>query len=100
MVIHGERRPISLRLISFLQMKISLRKLCQMYAVMTLNEGNLSSFEQCPFLSEFSDVFLEEFPGLPPKRESDFSIELNPGTKPISKAPYRMSIVELHELQV
>lgn len=38
MVIHGERRPVCLRLISFLQIKRILRKICQMYAVMTLNE--------------------------------------------------------------
>ena len=77
MVIHGERRPVrpvSLIIISFLQMKRNIRKICQMYAVMTLNEGEISSFEQYPFLSEFSDVFSEELLGLPPKQEIEFSI--------------------------
>ena len=34
MVIHGERRHVSLRIISFFQFKRSLRKKCQIYAVM------------------------------------------------------------------
>ena len=40
---------------------------------------------------EFSDVFLEELPGLPPHREIDFEIETIPGAAPISIAPYRMA---------
>jgi hypothetical protein len=39
-------------------------------------------------------------PGLPPKRDIDFSINLMPGAAPVSKAPYRMSIPELKELQL
>ncbi|XP_042958073.1 uncharacterized protein LOC122293599 [Carya illinoinensis] len=50
-------------------------------------------------LSEFSDVFPEDLPGLPPDWEVDFSIDLLPGTAPISKAPYRMALVELKELK-
>ena len=38
-------------------------------------------------------------PGLPPIREVDFTIELVPGTTPISKAPYRMAPSELFELK-
>jgi hypothetical protein len=57
-----------------------------MYAMMTLNEGDISSLEKYLVLSEFANVFPDEFPGLPPKREIDFSIELNPGTKPVSRS--------------
>ena len=38
-------------------------------------------------------------PGLPPKREIEFAIELIPGTAPISKAPYRMALAKLAELK-
>jgi hypothetical protein len=37
---------------------------------------------------EFQDVFLEEIPGMPPERIIQFSIELVPGTAPISKRAY------------
>ncbi|KAL4032817.1 hypothetical protein IC575_005899 [Cucumis melo] len=37
---------------------------------------------------------------LPPHREVEFAIELEPGTVPISRAPYRMAPAELKELKV
>ncbi|TYK18678.1 pol protein [Cucumis melo var. makuwa] len=49
---------------------------------------------------EYPDVFLDELPGLPPPREVDFAIELEPGTAPISRAPYIMAPAELKELKV
>ncbi|XP_074298508.1 uncharacterized protein LOC141629395 [Silene latifolia] len=50
-------------------------------------------------LSEFQDMFPDEIPGLPPKKDADFNIELKPRTGPISKAPYRMGPKELEELK-
>ena len=41
---------------------------------------------------DFPDVFPEELLGMPPDREVEFVIDLLPGTAPISKRPYRMSI--------
>jgi hypothetical protein len=37
---------------------------------------------------------------MPPERAFEFKIELQPGTTPISKAPYKMSPVELKELKI
>jgi hypothetical protein len=48
---------------------------------------------------DFPDVFSEELPGMPPHREVEFAIDLLPGTAPISKRPYRMSVEELKELK-
>jgi hypothetical protein len=48
---------------------------------------------------DFPDVFLEELPGMPPDREVEFVIDLLPGTAPISKRPYGMSVEELKELR-
>jgi hypothetical protein len=48
---------------------------------------------------EFPDVFSEELPEMPPDREVEFVIDLLPGTAPISKRPYRMSVEELKELK-
>ena len=50
-------------------------------------------------VQEFKDVFPDELPGLPPVKDMDFAIELEPSTTPISKAPYRMAPVELKELK-
>ncbi|KAA0060795.1 ty3-gypsy retrotransposon protein [Cucumis melo var. makuwa] len=49
---------------------------------------------------DYSDVFPEELPGLPPHKDIEFSIKLEPGTVPISRAPYRMAPAELKELKV
>ncbi|XP_070028751.1 uncharacterized protein [Nicotiana sylvestris] len=48
-------------------------------------------------VSEFPDVFPDELPGLPPKREIEFSIDVLLDTQLISIPPYRMAPVELRE---
>ena len=53
-----------------------------------------------PVVRKFLDVFLEELPGIPLEREVDLSIEIVPGTTPVSRAPYRMAPEELKELKV
>jgi len=45
-------------------------------------------------------VFPEEIPSMPPTREVDFYIDLARGVVPISKAPYRLTLVELKELNL
>lgn len=90
--IRGIQHPISLRMISAMQMKRSLRKGCQVFAV-SLREfededGEKKSFDHS-VLQEFIDVFPDEIPGMPPKWDIDFRIDLIPGAEPISRAPYR-----------
>ncbi|GFY91098.1 hypothetical protein Acr_07g0012940 [Actinidia rufa] len=45
------------------------------------------------------DVILEDLIELPPHREIEFSIDLIPGTAPISVPPYRFALAELQELK-
>ncbi|XP_074305977.1 uncharacterized protein LOC141641205 [Silene latifolia] len=54
---------------------------------------------EIPVVGEFPDVFPDDIPALPPKREIGFSVELKPGTRPISKASYRKVPKELDELK-
>jgi hypothetical protein len=51
-------------------------------------------------LRDFRDMFVDEIPELPPRREIDFSIDLLPSSSPISKVPYQMSLPELTELKI
>jgi hypothetical protein len=55
--------------------------------------------ENIMVVCEYQDVFPEELPGMPPDRDIEFSIELLPGTAPISKRPYRMDVKDLVELK-
>ena len=49
---------------------------------------------------EFLYVFPEDLLGLPPDRNVEFFIELEPSTAPISQCPYRMAPKELAEIKM
>jgi hypothetical protein len=53
-----------------------------------------------PVVSEFPDIFLEDLSSMPLDQDVEFIIELQPGTAPISKRPYKMTPKELAELKV
>ena len=55
--------------------------------------------EEVTVVNEYPDVFPEELLGMPPDRDVEFVIDLLPGTGPIAKRPYRMSVDELEELK-
>ena len=55
--------------------------------------------DSVPVVQEFLDVFPSDLPGFPPDRHIDYAIDLEPGTKPISIPPYRMTPTELKELK-
>jgi hypothetical protein len=56
--------------------------------------------EDIHVVREFLDVFPDDLSGMPPERTIEFKIELQPGTAPISRAPYKMSREELAELKI
>jgi hypothetical protein len=64
------------------------------------NHTAAQSLEDIPIACEFPDVFPEELPGMPPDQAVEFTIELQPGTAPISRWPYKMTPKELAELKV
>ena len=49
---------------------------------------------------EYAEVLPDNLPGMPPDRDIEFFIELQPRTAPISKRPYRMPPKELAELKI
>ena len=57
-------------------------------------KDNEPSLEDYPVLKEYEYVF-GEFPGFPPKRDINFSIDLMHGVSPVSKTPYKMSTSDL-----
>jgi hypothetical protein len=58
-----------------------------------------SPVERILVVRDYPDVFPNELSGMPPDRDIEFAIELQPGTTPISKTPYRMPPAELAELK-
>jgi hypothetical protein len=72
-------------------------QLFMMFASLKL-ESEPKAFDQL-VVCDFPEVFPEDISDLPPEREVEFSIDLVPGTRPVSMAPYRMSTTELGELK-
>ena len=59
-----------------------------------------SKLEEISVVCEYAYVFPDDLPGMPPDRDIEFIIELQTGTAPISKRPYRMPPKELAELKI
>ncbi|GJV78457.1 putative reverse transcriptase domain-containing protein [Tanacetum coccineum] len=54
--------------------------------------------EDVPIVREFSNVFPEDLPRLPPARQVEFQIDLVPGATHVARAPYRLAPAEMQEL--
>ena len=65
-----------------------------------IDEGSVVYVVLPPFVCEFSDVFPEDLTELPPHWEIEFSIDLIPGTVPISIPLYHFALAELQELKI
>jgi len=87
------------KLVTAMQATRLLKQGCSGFLACVTKEAPEAMLEEIPIVRDFVDVFPEELPGLPPYREIKFTIDLLPGTRPISKAPYRMASLELRELK-
>jgi hypothetical protein len=99
----GIPKPVSIKQVSVMQFKKCIRKGCKFYAIQVANlleKEDKPKLEGFAVLHEFKDMFVDEIPELPPRREIDFSIDLLLESAPISKAPYRMSLPELTKLKI
>ena len=79
--------------------RISVDVVVQKQPIAIVNQLDDSANKEDPVVDEFSDVFPDDLPGMPPDRDIEFIIELLPGTAPIAKRPYRMGVNELEELK-
>jgi hypothetical protein len=89
-----------LRLISPVYGKVILHLPAISHIKTSLHHVVELKLEDILVVQQFSDVFPHDLPGIPPERAIEFKIELQPGTAPIVKASYKMSLVELKELKV
>ncbi|XP_028093799.1 uncharacterized protein LOC114293911 [Camellia sinensis] len=88
-------------LISTMKANKLLRKGCQGYLCCVLIVSTDSmNIENIPIVNDFLDVFPNDLPGDLIDREIEFTIDIIPGTQPISKTPYRMSTSKLKELKI
>jgi hypothetical protein len=58
-----------------------------------------ANLEEIPVVCDYPDVFPDDLSDMPPDRDIEFVIDLQPGTTPILKRAYRMPPKELAELK-
>ena len=95
-----------IHLLDYRDLKKSLQKNENKHFIAVVNNvENNQSLHRLPegidkLINKFSDIFPEELPAkLPPKRNIEHGIDLETGSTPPSRPPYRLSFVEQDELK-
>jgi Retroviral aspartyl protease len=97
----GKKPGTRVSIISALQAKHLMSAGCEYYLTsVVVTDAKEVDISTVPVASEYPDVFPDELPGLPPPRDVEFYIELQPGTTPVARALYRMAPAELRELKI
>nr|GFA24027.1 putative reverse transcriptase domain-containing protein [Tanacetum cinerariifolium] len=65
---------------------------------MIKDKSDEKRLEYVPIVRDFSEVFPEDLPGLPPTRQVEFQIDFIPSAEPVAQAPYRLAPSEMKEL--
>ena len=96
----GDYTSTPVHIISFLRSKRMVSKGClDFLSHLRDDTTQVPSIESVSVVREFLDVFPADLPRMPPDRDIDFCIDLEPGTRPIFIPPYRMAPAELRELK-
>ncbi|XP_054781930.1 uncharacterized protein LOC129289146 [Prosopis cineraria] len=81
--------PNDSKFLSVVQAEKLMQQGCMAYMIFFSVHGVYDeSIDKIRVVNEFPEVFMDDISDLPPEREVEFTIDLVPGTKPISKAPY------------
>ncbi|GJY33718.1 reverse transcriptase domain-containing protein [Tanacetum coccineum] len=107
LIVHGDgsnngHEP-QLNIISCTKTQKYLLKGCHIFlAHVTTRKAEDKSEEKrlkdVPIVRDFPEVFLKDFPGIPPTRQVGFQIDLVHGVAPVAQAPYRLAPSEMKEL--
>ncbi|GKA25996.1 hypothetical protein Tco_0712105 [Tanacetum coccineum] len=92
-----------LNIISCTKTQKYIQKGCQVYLEQVTSKKAEDMYgekqlKDVPIIREFSEVFQDDLPGLPPARQVEFQIDLVPGAAPVARTPYRLAPAELQEL--
>ena len=71
-----------------------------LFSACLVDEDSIIGVTLPPIICKFPNVFPKDLIELPPHREIEFSIDLIPGTAPISVPPYHFAPAELQELKI
>ena len=100
LVWEGDYTSTPVRIISFLRAKRMVSKGClDFLAHLRDDTSQVPSIESVSIVREFLDVFPADLSVMPPDRDIDFCIDLEPGTSSISIPTYRMAPAELRDVK-
>ncbi|GJR71698.1 putative reverse transcriptase domain-containing protein [Tanacetum coccineum] len=109
LIVRGDRSEgrseSRLNIISCTKTHKYLQKRCHVFLAhitekKTKDKSEEKRLEDVPIVCDFSEVFPEDFPRVPPTRKVEFQIELVPGAAPLARAPYRLAPSEMKELEM
>ncbi|KAI3773910.1 hypothetical protein L1987_48449 [Smallanthus sonchifolius] len=97
--VYGDWNCTMPNIISMIKAKSYMRRGCEAYLEYVI-DGRMKTNElkNIPVVCNFSEVFPENLPELPPDREIEFQIDLLLGAEPVAKAPYQLAPSEMKEL--
>nr|GEW36017.1 putative reverse transcriptase domain-containing protein [Tanacetum cinerariifolium] len=99
LVVEGDRGASRLKVISYIKARKFIERGSQLFvAHVTEKEPQEKRIEDVPVIRDFSEVFPDDLPGLPPPRQVEFRIDLAPGDAPVARAPYQLAPSEMKEL--
>ena len=97
----GEKNVILNCIISVMTARKMVKNGCEAYLAYVFDSKEKTrELTNIPIVREFTDMFPNELPGLPPDREVEVSIDVLPGATPVAQPPYRMAPAELAELKI
>ena len=93
MIVYGDKSSDNLRIVSCIKAQKYLQKKCHAFLAHIVDKSKeVQKIQDIPEVRDFPDVFPEDLPGLPPKRQVEFRIDLIPGAAQITRAPYRLAL--------
>nr|GEU39130.1 putative reverse transcriptase domain-containing protein [Tanacetum cinerariifolium] len=99
LIIRGDQSKTRLNLISCIETERYISRGYQVFiAQVTKKKSEEKRLEDIPAVSEFSEVFPKDLPGLPLVRQVVFQIDLILDAAPVARAPYRLAPSEMQEL--
>ncbi|KAD2805506.1 hypothetical protein E3N88_38883 [Mikania micrantha] len=97
--VFGEKPCRELKIVSCIKVRKYLSKKYHAFlAHVVEKKTEKQTVEYVPIIRDYPEVFPEDFPGLPPFRQVEFRIDLNPGANPVTKSPYRLAPSDMQEL--
>ncbi|GKA37546.1 putative reverse transcriptase domain-containing protein [Tanacetum coccineum] len=101
LIVKSDKGVSRLKVISCIKARKYVGQGCHLFlAHMTEKKSKEKRLEDVHVICNYPEVFLEEFPRLPPLRQVEFRIDIVSGAAPVARAQYRLAPSEMRELLV